>query len=103
MLGIAMVVAIGWLAAIRAKRAWKSRKPRAAVIRGQQELASAQVRAFRELEREFGALGLGRYPTEPARTWVNRVAREGAALLAQDQIYSARAIVDALYRDRYAQ
>ena len=77
----------------------------AAVIHwhGHQEPASAQVCAFRELERQLATLGLGRYPTEPARTWINRVAREGALILAEHQIYSARAIVDALYRDRYAQ
>jgi len=103
LLGIAMVAAIGWLAAIWAKRASKARKPKAAAIRGQREPASAQVRAFRELEREFGGLGLGRHPTEPARRWVNRVAREGASVLTEQQVDSAREIIDALYRARYAQ
>jgi len=103
LLGITMVMAIGWLGAIRDKKMWKSKKPKAAVIRGQQEPASAQVCAFRELEREFATLGLGRSPTEPARSWVNRVAREGASILGKHQVDSARAIVAALYRDRYAQ
>jgi transglutaminase-like putative cysteine protease len=102
-LGIAMAVAIGWLGGIRAKRMWKLKKAETAAIRGQQEPASAEVRAFRELEQKFAALGLSRSSSEPARAWLNRVAREGASILDKRQVDSAREIVDALYRDRYAQ
>ena len=101
--GITMVVVIGWLGGIRARRIRKSIKTEAAVIRGQHQAASVEVCAFRELEREFAALGLGRTPAEPARAWLNRVAREGASILGKHQVDSAREIVDALYRDRYAQ
>jgi len=103
LLGICVVVAIGWLAGIRARRMWKSRKPKAEAIRGQHQPASAEVRAFRDLEREFATLGLGRPPAEPARAWIDRVAREGASILGKHEVQAAREIVDALYRDRYAQ
>ena len=103
LLGVIMVVAIGWLGGLRAKRKWKLKKPEAAAIRGQHQPASAEVCAFRELEREFATLGLGRSPTEPARAWLKRVAREGASILGKHQIDSAKEIVDALYWDRYAQ
>jgi len=102
-LGIGGLMVITWLGVLRAKRISKHKKPRAAAVRGQQEPASAQVRAFRELEHEFAILGLGRNPTEPARSWLSRVAREGASILREHQVYSARAIVEALYRERYAQ
>jgi len=103
LLGVIMVVAIGWLGGLRAKRKWKLKKPEAAAIRGQHQPASAEVCAFRELEREFATLGLGRSPAEPARAWLKRVAREGASILGKRQIDSAKEIVDALYWDRYAQ
>ena len=101
--GIIMIVAVGWLGGVRVKRAWKLKKPEAAAILGKHQLASAEVRAFCELEREFAALGLSRSPAEPARAWLNRVAREGESILAKRQVDSARKIVDALYWDRYAQ
>jgi hypothetical protein len=103
LLGIAIVVAIGWLGGIGAKKMWKRRKSGTAAVREQHQPASARVWAFRELEREFAALGLGRSPAEPARAWLNRVAREGASILGQRQVDSAKEIVDALYLDRYAQ
>ena len=101
--GIVMVVAIGWLGRIRAMRMWKFKQPKAAAIRRQQQPASAQVCAFRELEGELATLGLGRHLNEPARAWLDRVAREGASILGEQEVYSARQIVDALYWDRYAQ
>ncbi len=102
LLVIIMVVTTGWLGGIRAKRMWKLKKTEAAAIRGQHHPASVEVCAFRELEREFAALGLGRSPAEPARAWLNRVAREGASILGKRQVDSAREIIDALYWDRYA-
>ena len=101
--GIMMVIAIGWLGAGRAKKMWKAKKPEAAAIRRQLQPVSAEVHAFRELEVEFAKLGLGRSLAEPARAWLERVAREGASILAKHQVDSAREIVEALYRDRYAQ
>jgi len=104
LLGITMAMAVGWLGAIRAKKMWKTKKKlEAAPIRRQPQPASAEVRAFRELEREFATLGLGRSLAEPARAWLERVAREGASILGKHQVDSAREIVEALYRDRYAQ
>jgi len=101
-LGIAVLIAITWFGALRAKRISKLKGPRAAAVRGQQEPASRQVRVFRELEHEFAILGLGRHPTEPARAWLGRVAREGASILREHQVDSAREIIEALYRERYA-
>lgn len=62
---------------------------------------SAELRAFRALERQFAELGLGRAASEPPRTWLARLAREGRSVLNAERLEAARQVIDALYRERY--
>ena len=46
-------------------------------------------------------LGLGRAASEPPRTWLARLARDGRSVLDRERLEEARQVVDALYRVRY--
>ncbi|MCF8177396.1 MAG: hypothetical protein K9J74_02720 [Sulfuritalea sp.] len=63
---------------------------------------SAEQRSFFALERELAALGLARLPGETPRNWLRRLDREGRSVVNPEQLNSARELIDALYRQRYA-
>lgn len=64
-------------------------------------LPNAELSAFRALEREFAAQGLGRHPSEPPRRWLARLATDGHSVLDAPRLAAAERVIDALYRQRY--
>jgi hypothetical protein len=95
-----LVLAVVWLLRQRRSGAMPAR-PRVGAGGTAMELPSAELRAFRTLERQLAELGLGRDASEPPRTWLVRVARDGRSVLDAERLDAARRVVDALYRRRY--
>ncbi|OHC67996.1 MAG: hypothetical protein A3H93_03245 [Rhodocyclales bacterium RIFCSPLOWO2_02_FULL_63_24] len=95
-----VVVAVIWL--LRQRRRDAAR-PRPKVGAGGTALLppSAELRAFRALEQQCAELGLGRAASEPPRTWLARLARDGRSVLDGARLDAARQVIDALYRQRY--
>lgn len=58
---------------------------------------------FRAIEAEMAALGLARTASETPRRWLLRLDREGRSVLDQSRLDAAAKVVEALYRERYAE
>lgn len=95
-----LVLAVIWLARQRRRG---STLPKSNVGAGDTvpPLPSEELRAFRALEQQLAELGLGRDASEPPRTWLVRVARDGRSVLDIEHVDAARRVIDALYRQRY--
>ena len=93
-----LALATGWL--LRQRRKLSQSRPGVGAG-GTAAAPCAELQAFRALERQLAELGLGRDASEPPRTWLARLAREGRSVLDAGRLGAAQQVVDALYRQRY--
>lgn len=100
-IGVLLVVALGWLALKRVRRARKAGGEKVGASGTAKEAPSAEILSFHLLEDEFAALGLGRRPSEPPRAWLARLARDGTSVLDESRLTATSVLIETLYRKRY--
>jgi len=99
--GALLAVLLAWLALKRGRKARKPGSERVGADDTARGAPSEELHSFLALEGEFAALGFGRRPNEPPRTWMVRVRREGGSVLGDPRISAAAEAIEALYHDRY--
>jgi hypothetical protein len=97
-----LALALGGYLGIRAFRRNKPGKsPAASGSKPDAAVSTPELLAFAALEQEWAALGLGRHAHEPPRSWLLRVARDGASVVDAMRVQAARQQIESLYVSRY--
>jgi hypothetical protein len=100
-IGATLLLALAWFLRLRLRRASAPATARNPEGSATTRATAAERNALRLLETEFAALGLPRHATEPPRSWIKRVGKDGGTVVKESDLARANAIVAAFYRHRY--